>query len=178
MNSIKHAYLAGGCFWCTEAIYRRLQGVIEVFPGYSGGVVKNPSYREVCTGKTGHAETIKITYNPKEISFNQLLEVFFGTHDPTTINRQGNDIGSHYRSIAFFSDKEEKKNIEDIIGSLNDKKIYNSKIVTEITKFENFYRAEDYHENYYDLNKNQPYCDLVITPKIQKFKSKFKSKSI
>ena len=106
------------------------------------------------------------------------MEVFFGTHDPTTINRQGNDIGSHYRSIAFFSDKEEKKNIEDIIGSLNDKKIYNSKIVTEITKFENFYRAEDYHENYYDLNKNQPYCDLVITPKIQMFKSKFKSKSI
>ena len=176
MDRNKHAYFAGGCFWCTEAVYKRLKGVLKVVPGYCGGNLKNPTYNEVCSGLTGHAETVQVMYDSEKVSFKSLLEVFFKTHNPTTINRQGNDVGSHYRSIAFYSDGKEKKIIEKYIDKLNKHDIYSDDIVTQIIKFDAFYKAEKYHENYYELNKNQPYCDLVITPKIRKFEQIFESK--
>ena len=176
MDRNKHAYFAGGCFWCTEAVYKRLKGVLKVVPGYCGGNLKNPTYNEVCSGLTGHAETVQVIYDSEKVSFESLLEVFFKTHNPTTINRQGNDVGSHYRSIAFYSDGREKKIIENYIDKLNKHDIYPDDIVTQIIKFDAFYKAEKYHENYYELNKNQPYCDLVITPKIRKFEQIFESK--
>ena len=176
MDRNKHAYFAGGCFWCTEAVYKRLKGVLNVVPGYCGGNLKNPTYNEVCSGLTGHAETVQVIYDSEKVSFESLLEVFFKTHNPTTINRQGNDVGSHYRSIAFYSDGKEKKIIENYIDKLNKHDIYSDDIVTQIIKFDAFYKAEKYHENYYELNKNQPYCDLVITPKIRKFEQIFESK--
>ena len=176
MDRNKHAYFAGGCFWCTEAVYKRLKGVLKVVPGYCGGNLKNPTYNEVCSGLTGHAETVQVIYDSEKVSFESLLEVFFKTHNPTTINRQGNDVGSHYRSIAFYSDGKEKKIIENFIDKLNKHDIYSDDIVTQIIKFDAFYKAEKYHENYYELNKNQPYCDLVITPKIRKFEQIFESK--
>ena len=177
MDINKHAYFAGGCFWCTEAIYKRLKGVLSVKPGYSGGNIKNPSYKEVCAGRTGHAETIEVIYDSGQIDFQFLLEVFFKTHDPTTLNRQGNDIGTHYRSIVFYSNSNEKNLIHNYVELLN-KKIYDNKIVTEILEFDKFYEAEDYHENYYELNKNQPYCNLVITPKVEKFENNYKNKLV
>ena len=176
MNSLDTAYFAGGCFWCTEAVYKRLKGVLKVVPGYCGGNLKNPTYNQVCSGLTGHAETVQVIYDSEKVSFESLLEVFFKTHNPTTINRQGNDVGSHYRSIAFYSDGKEKKNIENYIDKLNKHGIYPDDIVTQIIKFDAFYKAENYHENYYELNKNQPYFDLVITPKIRKFEQIFESK--
>ena len=176
MDRNKHAYFAGGCFWCTEAVYKRLKGVLKVVPGYCGGNLKNPTYNEVCSGLTGHAETVQVIYDSEKVSFESLLEVFFKTHNPTTINRQGNDVGSHYRSIAFYSDGREKKIIENYIDKLNKHDIYSDDIVTQIIKFDAFYKAEKYHENYYELNKNQPYCDLVITPKIRKFEQISESK--
>ena len=176
MDRNKHAYFAGGCFWCTEAVYKRLKGVLKVVPGYCGGNLKNPTYNEVCSGLTGHAETVQVIYDSEKVSFESLLEVFFKTHNPTTINRQGNDVGSHYRSIAFYSDEKEKKIIKNYIDELNKHDIYHDDIVTQIIKFDAFYKAEKYHENYYELNKNQPYCDLVITPKIRKFEQIFESK--
>ena len=176
MDRNKHAYFAGGCFWCTEAVYKRLKGVLKVVPGYCGGNLKNPTYNEVCSGLTGHAETVQVIYDSEKVSFKSLLEVFFKTHNPTTINRQGNDVGSHYRSIAFYSDGKEKKIIENFIDKLNKHDIYSDDIVTQIIKFDAFYKAENYHENYYELNKNQPYCNLVITPKIRKFEQIFESK--
>ena len=166
---------SGGCFWCTEAIYKRLNGVLGVKPGFSGGNIKNPSYKEVCTGRTGHAETVEVVYDSSQIDFQLLLEVFFKTHDPTTINRQGNDIGTHYRSIVFYSNSKERELVTNYIDFLNNK-IYDNKIVTEIVEFDKFYEAESYHENYYELNKTQPYCDLVITPKVEKFEKNFKNK--
>ena len=176
MDRNKHAYFAGGCFWCTEAVYKRLKGVLKVVPGYCGGDLKNPTYNEVCSGLTGHAETVQVIYDSEKVSFESLLEVFFKTHNPTTINRQGNDVGSHYRSIAFYSDGKEEKIIKNYIDKLNKHDIYRDDIVTQIIKFDAFYKAEKYHENYYELNKNQPYCDLVITPKIRKFEQIFESK--
>ena len=176
MDINKHAYFGGGCFWCTEAVYKNLKGVIGVFPGYSGGKIKNPSYKEVCTGETGHAETVKIVYNPSIISYELLLEIFFATHNPTTLNRQGNDIGSHYRSVIFFDNANEKNIAEKYINRLNKEIYLNSNIVTEVIKFDNFYEAEDYHWNYFNLNKAQPYCSIVISPKIQKFKKTYNDK--
>ena len=176
MDINKHAYFGGGCFWCTEAVYKNLKGVIGVFPGYSGGKIKNPSYKEVCTGETGHAETVKIVYNPSIISYELLLEIFFATHNPTTLNRQGNDIGSHYRSVIFFDNANEKNIAEKYINRLNKEIYLNSNIVTEVIKFDNFYEAEDYHWNYFNLNKAQPYCSIVISPKIQKFKKNYNDK--
>mgnify|MGYP001232962230 FL=1 len=176
MDINKHAYFAGGCFWCTEAIYKNLKGVIGVFPGYSGGKTKNPSYKEVCTGETGHAETVKVVYDPSIISYELLLEIFFATHDPTTLNRQGNDVGSHYRSVIFFDNPNEKNIAEKYINILNKEIYLNSNIVTEVVKFDNFYEAEDYHWNYFNLNKAQPYCSIVISPKIQKFKKNYNDK--
>jgi len=165
-----------GCFWCTEAIFQQLNGVKKVTSGYSGGHVANPTYKEVCTGTTGHAECIQLLYDPKQISFDELLEVFWQTHDPTTLNRQGNDVGTQYRSAIFYHTPEQKKIAEHYKQELNDKKVYDSPIVTEIVAFDRFYPAEDYHQNYYNDNGDQPYCNFVIRPKVEKFQKVFKDK--
>ena len=169
------ATFGNGCFWCTEAIFQQLKGVESVYPGYTGGHVKNPSYREVCTGNTGHAEAIQIKYDPQVISYRELLDVFFYTHDPTTLNRQGNDIGTQYRSAIFYHDPGQKEEAEKIIGQLTAEEVYEDPIVTEVTAFEVFYMAEDYHKNYYNNNKNQGYCRAVINPKLDKFMKKYGS---
>lgn len=166
------ATLAGGCFWCTEAIFNRLKGIISAIPGYSGGKVKNPTYEQVCSGTTGHAEAIRIQFDPKIISFEKLLEVFFKLHDPTTLNRQGTDVGTQYRSAIFFHGQNQKKIAEKVKSGMS--KVYKKKIVTEISPFETFYEAEDYHKNYFENYKNQRYCQVVIDPKIQKLYKEFK----
>ena len=169
-TELKNAYFASGCFWCVESIYESLEGVNDVVSGYSGGWLKNPSYRQVLTGKTGHAESIKVSYNPNQISFSKLVEVFFASHDPTTLNKQGPDIGPHYRSIAFYETNEEKIIIEKEIKRLLDNKIYDL-IVTEVKNFEIFYLAESYHQDYKIKNPNNPYIWNVSVPRIEKFKS-------
>lgn len=169
----KNAYFAGGCFWCTESIFQRIRGVSSVIPGYMGGGIKNPVYSEVCGGETGHTETIKITYDKNIISYKELLEIFFSTHDPTTPNRQGNDLGSQYRSAVFFENQTERKQIIECISLFEKNKVYNESFVTEISKKLEFYKAEIEHHDYYNQNKFQPYCQLVIRPKINKFKSLF-----
>ena len=169
-TELKNAYFASGCFWCVESIYESLEGVNDVVSGYSGGWLKNPSYRQVLTGKTGHAESIKVSYNPNQISFSKLVEIFFASHDPTTLNKQGPDIGPHYRSIAFYETNEEKIIIEKEIKRLLDNKIYDL-IVTEVKNFEIFYLAESYHQDYKIKNPNNPYIWNVSVPRIEKFKS-------
>ena len=171
-TELKNAYFASGCFWCVESIYESLEGVNDVVSGYSGGWLKNPSYRQVLTGKTGHAESIKVSYNPNQISFSKLVEVFFASHDPTTLNKQGPDIGPHYRSIAFYENNEEKIIIEKEIKRLLDNKIYDL-IVTEVKNFEIFYLAESYHQDYKIKNPNNPYIWNVSVPRIEKFKSNY-----
>ena len=171
-NENKEAYFASGCFWCVESIFESLEGVNNVESGYSGGWLKNPSYRQVLTGKTGHAESVKVSYNPNQISFAKLVEVFFASHDPTTLNRQGPDVGTHYRSIAFYQVDEEKKIIKHEIQRLLEKQIYPA-IVTEIKKFEKFYLAESYHQDYKIKNPNNPYIWNVSVPRIEKFKSDY-----
>lgn len=170
------ATFGNGCFWCTEAIFQRLKGVEKVLPGYTGGFVKNPSYKEVCNGTTGHAEAIQITYDPKIISYRELLDVFFYTHDPTTLNRQGADVGTPYRSAIFYHTASQKKDAELMIEQLDKEKVYDDKIVTEITPYSKFYIAGDYHQNYYNNNKNQGYCRAVINPKLDKFVKKYSAK--
>lgn len=177
-NDIEKATLGGGCFWCTEAVYLQLKGVEKVEPGYSGGHVKNPSYREVCNGTTGHAEVVQISFNPEIISFSEILEVFFMTHDPTTLNRQGNDVGTQYRSAIFYHSDKQKEIAEKVIELFEKEKVYDDPIVTKVEPFKTFYVAEDYHHNYYERNKNQPYCQFVITPKLEKFEKVFKDKLI
>ena len=171
-QDMKEAYFASGCFWCVESIYESLIGVEKVESGYSGGQTKNPTYYTVLTGKTGHAEAIKVYYDSNKISFNELVKVFFGSHDPTTLNRQGPDRGTHYRSIAFYSNENEKKIINEEIKRLLKNKIY-PKIVTEVKKFDVFYIAEDYHQDYKEKNPNNAYIWNVSVPRINKFKSKF-----
>ena len=169
--------LAGGCFWCVEAIYQRLNGVISVTSGYAGGHVKNPSYREVCTGTTGHAEAIEIVYDQNVVSLTEVLQVFFKVHDPTTLNRQGNDEGTQYRSAIFYRNEEQRKVAVEVKDGLNNSGAFNRPIVTEITAFTNFYKAEDYHQDYYNQNKNSnSYCQFVIVPKVEKFEEYFKDK--
>jgi peptide-methionine (S)-S-oxide reductase len=170
------ATLGGGCFWCTEAVFLEMKGVEKVVPGYSGGHVKNPAYREVTTGRTGHAEVVQITFNPEITNFSEILEVFFKTHDPTTLNRQGNDIGTQYRSAIFYHNEEQKQIAEKVIELFEQEKVYDDPIVTEITAFDVFYLAEDYHHNYFARNKNQPYCQFVVAPKVEKFRKIFKEK--
>lgn len=178
MNEPKNevATFAGGCFWCTEAIFERVRGVQSVVSGYSGGHVINPSYREVTSGRTGHAEAIQITYVPSEITYVELLEIFFKTHDPTTLNRQGADVGTHYRSAVFFHSEKQKKTTEDIIMALDSEGIWKDPIVTEVTEFSNFYKAENYHQGYFENNPQQGYCRVVIQPKLEKFKQVFEDK--
>jgi peptide-methionine (S)-S-oxide reductase len=170
------ATFAAGCFWCTEAVFQRLRGVIKIESGYSGGSVPNPTYEAVCTGRTGHAECTKITFDPTIISFKELLEVFWKTHDPTTLNRQGNDSGTQYRSAIFYHNQEQKLLAEKYKHELDSAKIWDNPIVTEISEFNKFYKAEDYHQNYYNRNSNQPYCTFVIIPKLEKFKKVFADK--
>jgi peptide-methionine (S)-S-oxide reductase len=172
----KVAMFGGGCFWCTEALFSQLKGVKKVVSGFSGGTVPNPSYNEVCTGLTGHAECTQITYDPAVISYPELLEVFWTTHDPTTLNRQGADAGTQYRSVIFYIDEEQRKEAIEYKERLEKEKIWDKPIVTEITKFDKFYSAEAYHQEYYENNPNQAYCKIVITPKIEKFRKVFADK--
>ena len=166
-NNQKEIVLGGGCFWCVEAVFDGIKGVENITSGYSGGKIKNPSYKEVSRSLTNHAEVCKITYNNEIISLENILEIFFLSHDPTTLNRQGNDVGKHYRSIIFFSNKEEQKNILEYIKKI-DSTLFDNKIVTEVAKFEAFYLAEKYHQDYFKLNEDQPYCKFVISPKVNK----------
>ena len=168
--------LGGGCFWCVEAVYQELKGVLAVEPGYSGGDVKAPSYREVCTGATGHAEVVQITFDPSVLSLKELLEVFFAVHDPTTPNRQGADAGSQYRSVIFYRDAAQKETAEEVMREVAAEKLYPAPLVTQLTPFRAFYKAEEYHQDYYRRNGDQPYCQLVISPKLAKFRKKFADK--
>ncbi len=170
------ATFGSGCFWCTEAVFQRVKGVEKVVSGYSGGKVKNPTYREVTSGLTGHAEVTQLTYNPAVISFEELLEIFWGTHDPTTLNRQGADVGTQYRSVIFYHNEEQKRLSELYKNKLDASGAFDNPIVTEISPFTAFYPAEDYHQNYYNLNGNAPYCSYVIQPKLEKFKKVFQAK--
>ena len=175
-SSIDTATFGAGCFWCVEAVFQRLNGVLSVKSGYSGGSVKNPSYKEVCNGTTGHAEVAQITYDKSKVSFDELLEVFWKTHDPTTLNAQGNDFGTQYRSAVFYHNEEQKQKAEEYKKKLNEAKVYPDPIVTEIKQFTVFYPAEDYHQNYYNQNGSQGYCRYVIQPKVEKFEKIFKDK--
>jgi peptide-methionine (S)-S-oxide reductase len=170
------ATFGAGCFWCVEAVFQNLKGVESVVSGYSGGTVANPSYEEVSTGTTGHAEACQIAYDPARISYPELLEAFWKSHDPTTLNRQGNDAGTQYRSAIFYHNEEQKKLAEHYKQQLDSSKAFDDPIVTEIVPFKNFYKAEDYHQNYFNKNGNAPYCMFVIRPKLEKFKKAFKDK--
>lgn len=170
------ATFAGGCFWCTEAVFLELKGVEKVVSGYIGGKTLNPTYKDICTGETGHAEAIQITYNPNEVAYEDLLEVFFGTHDPTTLNRQGADIGTQYRSEIFYHSEAQKEKAEKYISFISREKLYDKEIVTKVSKATIFYPAEDYHQNYYNQNAEQGYCQMVIAPKLEKLRKYYKSK--
>jgi peptide-methionine (S)-S-oxide reductase len=176
MDSLQIATFGSGCFWCTEAIFERLNGVVKVESGYSGGKIESPTYEEVCTGTTGYAEVTQITYDPSIISFDELLEVFWKTHDPTTLNRQGNDVGTQYRSVIFYHNEEQKELAEKYKTELDKSGAWDNPIVTEISPFSNFYSAEGYHQDYYENNPNQGYCAFVIAPKVEKFEKVFKNK--
>ena len=171
---IQEATFGSGCFWCSEAIFERVNGIIDVKPGYSGGHVKNPSYHEVCNGNTGHAEVVQVTFNDTIVSYVELLEIFWKTHDPSQLNRQGADIGEQYRSVIFYHSEKQKQTAEEFKAELEKEKIWDKPIVTAIEPFTNFYPAEDYHVRYYDNNPNQGYCRFVITPKLEKFQKIFK----
>jgi peptide-methionine (S)-S-oxide reductase len=175
-TNVQIATFGAGCFWCTEAVFLNVKGVTKVVSGYTGGKVKNPTYREICTGMTGHAEVTQITFDPAVVSFEELLEVFWNTHDPTTLNRQGADEGTQYRSAVFYADENQKALAEAYKIQLEASHVYKNPIVTEITTLTTFYPAEDYHQNYYELNPNQGYCQYVIRPKVDKFKKQFADK--
>jgi len=174
-NTHEVATLGGGCFWCVEAVFLRLKGVERVQSGYSGGTTPNPTYNDVTSGETGHAEVVQVHFNPQFISFSKLLEVFFKTHNPTTLNRQGADVGTQYRSVIFYHSEEQRLTATEIVAMLDKEAIWDDPIVTEILPFRSFYPAEDYHGNYFARNRNQPYCQLVIAPKIEKLEKLFKA---
>lgn len=175
-KKLQKATFGMGCFWCSEALFQKLNGVVSVRSGYEGGTVTNPSYEEVCSGNTGHAEVIEVTYDPSIIRYEELLEVFWKSHDPTTLNRQGADVGTQYRSVIFYHSDEQRQLAEKYKKELNDTKAFNKPIVTVINKAQPFYIAEGYHQDYFDKNKNQPYCRLVILPKMEKLEKIFKAK--
>lgn len=168
------AFFGGGCFWYTEAVFSALKGVVSVIPGYSGGTVANPTYEQVSSGKTSHAEVAKIEFDPATIGFTDLLTVFFNTHDPTTLNRQGNDAGTQYRSVIFYSNEEQKVAASEFVSELNSAKAYSDPIVTEVLPLGEFYEAEDYHQKYYETHKDAPYCEIIIAPKLEKLQKKYK----
>jgi len=172
-NDLQVATLAGGCFWCLEAVFDELKGVESVESGYSGGTVPNPTYHEVCDGETGHAEAVRITFDPSVLSYHDLLTVFFTVHDPTTLNRQGNDVGTQYRSAVFYHDEEQKKVVETVMAEIAAEAIWDAPLVTEVRPFDVFYLAEDYHQEYFTKNPWQPYCRVVVAPKVAKFRQKF-----
>lgn len=175
-NNLEQATLGGGCFWCTEAIYLGMKGVMKVVSGYSGGKVKNPTYREVCSGLTGHAEVIQVTYDPSQVTYQEILEVFWNTHDPTTLNRQGADEGTQYRSVVFYHNPQQREIAEQYRAQLNASEAYRNKVVTEISPLTDFYPAEDYHQNYFNQNQGQGYCQFVIRPKVEKFRKLYQEK--
>lgn len=177
-NTTALATLGNGCFWCTEAVFQKLKGVVSVSSGYAGGQTENPDYKSVCTGQTGHAECLQIEFNPEQLSYSELLEVFFATHDPTTLNRQGNDIGTQYRSVIFYHNEEQKNIAAAYIEQLNQSKVFSAPIVTTLEPLTKFYPAENYHQDYYKLNGNAPYCRFVIRPKLEKFNKHFADKLI
>lgn len=170
------ATLAGGCFWCTEAVFVDLNGIERVESGYSGGTVENPGYRQVCTGTTGHAEAVQITYDPTVISYKEILQIFFTMHDPTTLNRQGADVRTQYRSVIFYHNQEQKAIAEQTIKETEAANIWDGPIVTQVEPFKSFYKAEDYHQNYFKNNQSQPYCQMVIAPKIAKLRKQYREK--
>jgi len=176
MSNLETATLAAGCFWCVEAVLDDLNGVVDVVSGYAGGHTENPTYRQVCDGTTGHAEVAQITFDPSIISFKEVLQVFFAVHDPTTMNRQGNDVGTQYRSAIFYHDDEQKRIAEEVIKEVTAEGVYDDPIVTEVVPFEKFWPAEDYHQEYFLNNPNQPYCQAVVAPKVAKFRKKFVDK--
>jgi len=176
MSNLETATLAAGCFWCVEAVFDDLKGVEDVVSGYSGGHTENPTYKEVCAETTGHAEVVQIKFDPDELSFADLLRVYFTVHDPTTLNRQGGDIGTSYRSAIFYHSDEQKSAAADVIAEITKEGIYNNPIVTEVAEFGKFYPAEDYHQEYFANNPNQPYCAAVVAPKVAKFRQKFVSR--
>ena len=169
-NNLETATLGGGCFWCIEAVFSELKGVKSAISGYSGGEVDNPTYEQICTGKTNHAEVVQVIYDPNIVTFKQILEVFFTVHDPTTLNRQGNDIGTQYRSIILYHTENQKEESKNYIAELEKSGKWSSPIVTELTPFEKFFEAEPYHQNYFKLNASKPYCKVVIEPKVDKFR--------
>ena len=175
-DHLELATLGTGCFWCTEAVFQDLKGVHQVVSGYTGGSVENPTYEQICTGRTGHAEVTQITFDPEVISFEDLLYVFWRTHDPTTLNRQGADVGPQYRSVIFYHTDEQKAAAEKSKKETDASRLWSNPIVTEISPLINFYEAEKYHQNYFDRNPNQPYCQVVIDPKVRKFRKEFQSK--
>lgn len=175
-QDLKTATLAGGCFWCTEAVFQRVKGVEKVISGFTGGHIKNPPYREVVTQRTGHAEAIQIKFDPEKITYEELLLIFFATHDPTTLNRQQNDIGTHYRSAIFYHSEDQKKTAEKVISRLEEERTFQDPIVTEVTEAGEFYEAEQEHHDYYNQNRNQPYCRVIIDPKVQKLRHTFSEK--
>lgn len=175
-TNIETITLGGGCYWCIEAVFENLDGVKTVVSGFSGGKIANPSYEEVCTGKTGHAEVIQITFDKTKTNLDEILKVFFTVHDPTTLNRQGGDVGTQYRSVIFYNSEAQRKIAQFIINELNKNKVYNNPIVTKVEPFINFYKAENYHQDYYEYNKYKPYCRLVIQPKLEKFEKVFKNR--
>jgi len=175
-ENLASATFGAGCFWCVEAVFQELEGVEKVISGYTGGVVKNPSYKEICTGMTGHAEVCRIYYDDAKIGYADLLEVFWATHDPTTANRQGNDVGTQYRSAIYYHDEDQKNLALKSMEAMNESGIWINPIVTEISPLPKFYEAEDYHQDYFNLNPNQPYCSAIVGPKVDKFKKKFREK--
>lgn len=178
MNPEETAVLASGCFWCTEAVFRDVKGVHEVVSGYTGGVRPDPTYEQVCNGNTGHAEAVKVSYDPAQISYREILEIFFGTHDPTTLNRQGNDIGTQYRSAVFYSDEQQKQIAEETIARLTHENIFSSPIVTTLEPLGVFYPAEASHQRYFERNPDAAYCQVIISPKVAKFRKTFADKLV
>ncbi len=176
MSNLQTAVLGGGCFWCLEAVFDRLDGVVSAESGYMGGHVARPTYQQVCGGDTGHAEVVRISFDPEKIAFTDLLEVFFTIHDPTTLNRQGNDVGTQYRSVIFFNSEEQRRHAEEAITRLNASRIWPAPVVTAVEPAREFFMAEDYHQEYFANNSYQPYCQFVVAPKVKKFQQKFAEK--
>ena len=172
-DGLETAVLGGGCFWCIEAVFQQVKGVSRVESGYAGGDVEDPTYEQVCSGNTGHAEVVRVLFDPGEISYRKLLEIFFYVHDPTTLNRQGNDVGTQYRSIILYTGPEQEKTARELINELEEQKFFTDPVVTQLEPLKVFYKAEDYHQSYYENNEAQPYCQLVISPKVEKFQDKF-----
>lgn len=170
---MQNIVLGGGCFWCVEAVFQLFDGIEELMPGYAGGKTPNPSYREVCSGSTGHAEVVRVTWDPEKLNLEDVLTLFFHAHDPTTLNRQGNDVGTQYRSAIFYQNEEEKETIDRVIAEIEEKRVWNRPIVTQVEPLTEFFPAEDYHKNYYQEHPSQPYCNIVIGPKVQKMKTQF-----